>query len=559
MTVLVVGGGITGLATAHALGRAGVPTMLVEASDRLGGKVRTERTDGFLVETGPDSFISYRPAGLELARELGLADAIVRPTEPRTVTVRIGGRFVALPDGMGLVLPTRLRPFVTTRMFSPLEKARMGLDLFMPRRLDGVDVAVGAFLRQRLGSALVDRLAGPLIGGVYGTPIDELSLDGVVPQLREAERDHRSLLLASLAQGRARRRGGGATGSPFVSLAGGVGQLTDALVDSLAAMPGVEVRTGTRVVGLDRSGAHLAATVDGDRRIVADGIVLAAPAPAAADLLAAIARPAASHLRSIPHGSTGVVTLAYRTDRLSGPLVGHGFLVADGEPLTISACTWTSNKWAGRAPDGFVLLRAFIGSSGAGILERSDEAVLGAVRADLATTMGIRGEPDRSWVSRFVDAMPHYTVGHRDRIAAVTEALAGMPGLVLAGAAYRGVGIPDCIAQGRAAAAAVEAHLGGGGPATDPSTTGTRSGDDGSSLRPLDHLPVGTGATVVRIEPAHVDELATEGLRPGVRIGIDAAAPLGGPLVVSVGRARVALARAVAKTILVEPTPGLDR
>ncbi|HSG84869.1 MAG TPA: protoporphyrinogen oxidase, partial [Candidatus Limnocylindrales bacterium] len=208
MTVLVVGGGITGLTAAHALGAAGLPTVLVEATDRLGGKVRTERTDGFLVETGPDSFISYRPAALELARELGLADAIIRPTEPRTVTVRIGGRFVRLPDGMGLVLPTRMRPFVTTRMFSPLEKARMGLDLVLPRRLDGVDVAVGPFLRRRLGGALVDRLAGPLIGGVYGTPIDELSLDAVVPQLRGAEREHRSLLLASLAQGRARRRSG---------------------------------------------------------------------------------------------------------------------------------------------------------------------------------------------------------------------------------------------------------------------------------------------------------------------------------------------------------------
>ena len=175
MTVVVVGGGITGLTAAYALGQARIPTVLLEATDRLGGKVRTERVDGFLVESGPDSFTTYRAAALELCGELGLGDAIIRPTDPRVVTVRTRGRFVRLPDGMGLVLPTRLRPFVTTRLFSPFEKARMGLDLLLPRERSDGDVAVGPFLRRRLGDALVERLAGPLIGGVYGVPVDELS------------------------------------------------------------------------------------------------------------------------------------------------------------------------------------------------------------------------------------------------------------------------------------------------------------------------------------------------------------------------------------------------
>ncbi len=397
MTVLVVGGGITGLATAHALGAAGVPTLLVEGSDRLGGKVRTDRTEGFLVESGPDSFISYRPAGLELCRELGLAEAVIRPVEPRTVTVRIGERFVRLPDGMGLVLPTRMRPFVTSRMFSPLEKARMGLDLVLPRRLDGTDVAVGPFLRGRLGGALVERLAGPLIGGVYGTPIDELSLDAVVPQLREAERDHRSLLLASLAQGRARRRSGAPAGSPFVSLAGGLGQLTDALVATLWDSPQVALRTGTSVVGLERSGGHLAAILAGAERLEVDGVVLASPAAVSADLVEDLAPDAATHIRSIPHGSTGVVTVAYRADQLPGPLVGHGFLVAEGEPLAISACTWSSNKWPDRAPEGHVLLRAFIGSPGERLLGRPDRRRAGGrpagPRGDDGRPRGNRSSP----------------------------------------------------------------------------------------------------------------------------------------------------------------------
>ena len=186
MRVLVIGGGITGLAAARALARAGIPVTLVEASDRLGGKIRTERADGFLVESGPDSFVSYRPAALQLVRELGLADSVVRPVAPRVVHIRTGGRFVPLPQEMGLVLPTRLRPFVTTSLFSPLQKLRMGLDLVLPR--DGLarDVGVGVHLRHRLGPALVDRLAGPLLGGVYGTSVDELSLLAVVPQLRDA-------------------------------------------------------------------------------------------------------------------------------------------------------------------------------------------------------------------------------------------------------------------------------------------------------------------------------------------------------------------------------------
>ena len=465
MTVLVVGGGITGLTAAYALGRAGVPTMLVDASDRFGGKVQTERIDGFLVESGPDSFITYRPAALELCRELGLGDAIIRPTQPRTVTVRAGGRFVKLPDGIGLVLPMRLRPFITSRLFSPLEKARIGLDLLLPRALDDGDIAVGRFIRKRLGGALVDRLAGPLLGGVYGTPIDELSLDAVVPQLREAERDHRSLLLAGLAQGRTRERRGEDGGSPFVTLAGGTGQLTGAITDALAASPTVTSRTGTGVTGLERRGSGLAVRLAGGDSVRAEAVVLATPAPIAAGLLDPIAPVTANHLRTIHHGSTGVVTLAYRVDQFPEPPVGHGFLVADGEPLSISACTWSSLKWAGRAPDVLVLLRAFIGSQAERLLAGSDSQVAAAARRDVAVTMGARGDPILTRVARWQGAMPRYAVGHLERVAAAFDALASLPNLVLAGSAYGGVGLPDCVAQGRAAAVRIQEVLGGSGHA----------------------------------------------------------------------------------------------
>ncbi len=468
MTVLVVGGGITGLTTAYELGQAGIPTMVVEASDRLGGKVRTEMPDGFLVESGPDSFVSYRPAALELLCELGLGHAILRPTEPRVVHVRAHDRFLRLPDEMGLVLPTRLRPFATTGMFSVLEKLRMGLDLVLPR--DGLerDVGVGVFLRRRLGDALVERLAEPLFGAIYGTPIDDLSLLAVVPQLRDAERHHRSLLLASLASGRTRKPGEG--GSPFVTLAGGIEQLVEALVGELDRSVDVSVRTGATAIGLERRGGRFDVRLAGGEILRPEAVILASPGPVTARLLDHVAPAAAAHVRTIPHGSTAVVSLAYRADQFADQLEGHGFLVAGTEPLSIDACTFSSLKWTGRAPDGMILLRASVGSRGERLLSGPEAEIAAAAHRDLASTLGISGGPALTRVALWLGAMPHYTVGHLDRVTSAFSSLAGTPDLILAGAAYRGLGIPDCIADGRAAAARVRDLLGGSTPdAAEPS------------------------------------------------------------------------------------------
>jgi oxygen-dependent protoporphyrinogen oxidase len=284
MGVLVVGGGITGLVAARALARDGVPVMLAEAGDRLGGKVSTERFDGFTVERGPDSFLATRPAAISLARELGLGDELVGTRDPRAVYIRHRGELVPMPEGLGLVLPTRALPFAKSRLFSWPEKLRMAVDVVSPRRLGTEDVAVGTFLRGRLGDPLVDRLAGPLVGGVYGTPIDELSLDAVVPQLRTAEREHRSLLFAGLADGRAMRRAmaarpaGARSLGVFVSLRGGMDRLTDALVAS-AISAGADLRTGLGVRALMRAGSGVAARfVDGSLARF-DAVVIAAPAP----------------------------------------------------------------------------------------------------------------------------------------------------------------------------------------------------------------------------------------------------------------------------------------
>jgi oxygen-dependent protoporphyrinogen oxidase len=505
--VVVVGGGITGLAAAYELTRAGVPVLLVEAEDRLGGKLRTERIDGFLVEAGPDSFISYRPAATELARELGIGDTVIRTTDPRIVHIRARGEMIPMPEGMGLVLPTRMAPFVTTRLFSWRQKLRAGVDILLPRSLNGEDVSIGAFLRHRLGGAMVERLADPLLGGIYGAPVDELSLFAVLPQLRDYEREHRSLMLASLAQGRATRAraraaaasagavvragpagsagtagsptaggsapggrpaGGSASPSPFVSLSGGMGSLVDAVAAAVRAAPGAEIRLGTRVTALQRVGTRTAVTLSDGTRMLPGAVILAGPAGESARLLAGEVPAAAGAIHTIPHGSTGVVTLGYSAEAADRQLVGHGFLVAGDEPLAFGACTFTSSKWAGRAPDGKILIRAFLPERSAGLLARGDDEIVAAVHADLARTVGLHEPPIVRHVARWQAAMPRYTVGHLDRVAAAEAAMTARPEIILAGAAFHGVGVPECITRGRAAARAAAAVAAGGSAADEP-------------------------------------------------------------------------------------------
>ncbi len=470
MGVLVVGGGITGLVAARRLARDGVPVTLVEAGDRLGGKVSTERVDGLVIERGPDSFLATRPAAVTLARELGLGDELVGTLDPRKVYIRHRGELVPMPEGLGLVLPTRAMPFARTRLFSWPEKLRMAKDVVWPRLLDGSDVAVGTFLRQRLGDALVDRLAGPLVGGVYGTPIDQLSLDAVVPQLRKAELDHRSLLFAGLADGRAMRRAirareAAADGQParrslgvFVSLRDGMDRLTGALVTDLAATP-ADVWTGIGVESLSRTGSGVHARFDDGSAGRFDAAVLAVPAPASARLLADELPAAATALGGIPHGTSILVTLAYRRRDVGRDLVGHGYLVPPGEGGAIAACTWSSEKWPDRAPEDTLLLRMFVRDEGAWTSLPGEELVA-AARADAERTLRIGRSPQLVRVSRHEGAMPRYTVGHLERVARIEAAVARWPAVVTAGASYRGVGLPDCVSQGLTAADQVRERLG---------------------------------------------------------------------------------------------------
>lgn len=463
--VLVVGGGITGLSAARSLALDGIPVTLAEAGPRLGGKVSTERVDGFVIEGGPDSILASRPAGIALARDLGLGDQLIAARGTRRVYVRHRGELVPLPEGLGLVLPTRALPFARTRLFSVVEKLRMAKDVVWPRVLGPEDVAVGTFLRGRLGAPLVDRLAGPLVGGVYGTPVDDLSLDAVVPQLRVAERDHRSLLLAGLADGRARRAAAAAARAvgepdfgPFASLRDGMGSLVTALAASLVAS-GVRVQTGRPVRTLQRAGAGVGVRFgDGSLGRYA-AVVLATPAPAAMGLLADEVPGASSTLAAIPHGSSTVVALGYPRAGVGRALDGQGYLVPAAEGGAISASTLASEKWPGRAPDDMVLVRLSVRDE-APWTTADDPTLIAAARDDIERTLQIAAEPVMTRVTRWTGSMPRYTVGHMARVAAIEATMTAWPAVALAGASYHGVGLPDCIAQGQVAAAQVAAWLG---------------------------------------------------------------------------------------------------
>lgn len=498
--VLVVGGGIAGLATARrlALGAPGVGVTVVEAEARLGGKVVTERVDGFTVEGGPDSFLSVKPRGVGLCRELGLEGSLQSPVAAnrRTFVLR-GGRLHDLPEGLTGLIPTRLGPIARSDLLSPLGKARMALDFVLPprRARDGDDdESLAAFVGRRLGREAYDRLIEPLMAGIYAGNGRELSVAATFPQLRRGELEHGGLIRGVLAGKRAGAKasaallaatpttsvppaptgpgGGGAAPKPgFLSPIDGTGAIVGALEASLRAA-GVRILTGVRVVGLaarrggiGRDLVGYDVTLADGRTLRADAVVLAAPAWAVADLLGeaggGLDPAAATQLRAIPHVSSATVSVGYRAADLPHPLGGYGYVVPRAEARPVLACTWTSTKWAHRAPEGRVLLRAFVGRAGQPDPTALDDGeLLGLARAEFREVLGLTAEPVLARVFRWPRGMPQYTLGHLDRVAAIEARAAGLPGLAVAGNAYRGVGLPDCIRSGEAAADAVLAALG---------------------------------------------------------------------------------------------------
>lgn len=459
MKLVVVGGGIAGLAAAHRAVEVArergisLDLTLLEARQRLGGTIDTERVNGYLVEAGPDSFLSEKPWGLALCRRLGLEHRLVGTDDRfRRTFVWFRGRLHPLPEGFQLLAPTRVRPFLASRLLSWPGKARMALDLLLPRGAVGADESLGAFVRRRLGREALERVAQPLVAGIYTADPDELSLRATMPRFLELERVRRSLIIGLWRASRGGPSASGTSGarwSLFVTLSGGMSEL----VHSLAArLPAGAVQLKRRVNSVVRRGTGWAVE-SGGSVMAADRVIAAVEGHAASRLLRYVDPQLASLLQAIPYASSATISLGYARAAIRHPLDGFGFVVPRVEGRALLACTFSSVKYPGRAPAGHVLLRGFLGGAlNAGVLEATDDELVRQAREELAAALGVAGDPVLVRVVRHPAAMPQYVVGHLVTLEAIDRRLESAPGLLLAGSAYRGVGIADCIHSGETAA-----------------------------------------------------------------------------------------------------------
>lgn len=469
--VAIIGAGIAGLAAAHRLlersAETGEPLELLifESGSRLGGIIKTEERDGFLLEQGPDSFITEKPAAIELARRLGLESHLIQTNEThrRSFIVR-GSQLIPVPAGFQLIAPTQFWPFFNSEIMSWSGKARMALDLVLPRlKANGsTDESLAQFIRRRLGREALERVAQPMIGGIYTADPEKLSLQATMPRLIELERKHRSLIRALRKERESdevQSQTRGARYSLFASFDRGMQVLSDRLAAKLAAT-GIALRTRVTAVDLDRTSMQWQVRAEHGPAITVDAVCLAVPAYVAASLLVETDVLLAAGLKQITYESTATVNLAYRRADIPHPLDGFGFVVPFIEKRSLMACTFSSIKFAGRAPHDFVLLRAFVGGAlQAELVELEEAEMLARVRGDLKDLLGIENAPIFSTVARWPQSMPQYEIGHTARVIKITERLAALPGLALAGNAYFGVGIPDCIRSGETAADSLFAAL----------------------------------------------------------------------------------------------------
>jgi protoporphyrinogen/coproporphyrinogen III oxidase len=462
--VAVIGGGISGLAAAHRIielaqtAQANIRVELFEAGSRLGGAIHTERIDKCVAELGADSFITNKPAGIELCRRLQLDERLIGTNpEHRQALVLRRGKPVPIPAGFMLMAPSRAWPILASPIFSPWGKLRMGWELFVPRRSETGDESVASFVRRRLGSEALVRLVQPLVAGIYTSDPEKLSLAATLPRFIDMERKHGSLIRAARRQ---RREGGngaresGARYQLFVSLQNGMAELIDALVRRVEAVGIIHRQTPIRSVqqAAELDGGFALETGDG-QGLHFDVVILAVSAERAAALVSAIDSKLSSALDEIEYASSAIVVTGHHEADIADPLHGSGLVIPAVEGRKVLSVSFASRKFAGRAPAGQQVLRTFVGGAlQPELLERTDEELQQLVLAELREILGVRGTPLFTRVCRHERAMPQYHVGHQDRIARILTLVAAHPRLALAGNAFDGVGIPDCVQSGERAA-----------------------------------------------------------------------------------------------------------
>jgi oxygen-dependent protoporphyrinogen oxidase len=483
--VAIIGGGIAGLATAYELSRRRRSFVVLEQAPRAGGVIVSEEVGGFTLDGGPDSLLIQKPAAITLCEEVGLGGRLVTTKPPRIAYIQRRGRLYPLPAASVLGIPTRVRPFVETRLFTWTGKMRMGAELFVPRRERDDDESIGAFMRRRFGDEATTFLAEPLLAGIHAGDVDRLSMKALFPRLVEAERQHGSLLRAFRGSAsevsstksevrstnpepgtrnpepeprtpNAERRTPNADGA-FKSLPGGLSELVRALV---AELGDGTVRTAAGALAISGDGPFSVRLANGDS-VDARAVVVATPAYVTSRLMRDRNPALAALCADIPYASAATVALAFRRDAIAHPLNGSGFVVPRVENTGILAGSWLSSKWPHRAPDDdHALLRTFVGGArDPKALEQSDAELVALSLRALQPLVGLRGDPLFTRVYRFDRGNAQHEVGHLQRLAVIDTALARHPGLFVTGSGFRGVGIPDCIADGRVTAKQVDAWL----------------------------------------------------------------------------------------------------
>jgi protoporphyrinogen/coproporphyrinogen III oxidase len=462
--IAIIGGGISGLSAAFALEEqrrsgASLDYVVFESSPRLGGVMVTERVDGCLVEAGPDSFLTEKPWAADLCRQVGLGDQLIGSNDAdRKTYILVKGRLVAIPDGLMFMVPTKVLPTVFSPLFSLGTKLRMAREWFHPPHKADQDETVASLVERHYGAEMVDRLADPLLSGVYGGEATQLSVRAVLPRFAEMEARHGSLGRAMLA---ARKKMAQATKDParplFTSLKDGMQQMVEAVLvrlSSAALQPNIAVQSVQ-----SQEGGWLVSAGYGSNHF--DGVIVATPAQAAAALLQSANADLASELRGINYSSSITVTLGYDQKVRSALPPGFGFLVPRSEGRRMLAATFVHNKFPHRAPEDRALVRCFLGGTrDEPILNLSDDEILYVVGEELRQILGLTVEPLFARVYKWKGAMVQYGVGHLERLDRIERLRQQLPGLALAGNGYRGIGVPDCVRSGREAARQVLAAVG---------------------------------------------------------------------------------------------------
>jgi oxygen-dependent protoporphyrinogen oxidase len=464
--VAVIGGGITGLAAAYRLRELAaarefpLEVQLLERGTRCGGALETIRRDGFIIETGADSFISEKRACAELAARLGLGAELIPTREiyRKTCVVR-AGRLVEIPAGFSLLAPAHLGPVFRSSLFSPLGKLRIAIEPFIAARTSEDDESLDSFVTRRLGREVLERVAQALAGGIYTADPKRLSMMATMPRFVEMERQYGSVVKGMRAAENARAANSdvsGARWSLFQSFRNGMATLPETLASRL----GSSIRKGAEIIGMSRNGNAWRLATSSGESIDAHGVICAAPAYAASRIVATIAPAAAKMLGEISYATAATVNLTFRESDFDGPPRAFGFVVPSIEHRRIIAGSFSSFKFEGRAPAGAILARAFVGGEmSREMMTLSDTEIVAAVRDEFRALLGVSVAPGLAEVRRWPDSMPQYEVGHLTRVGEIERAVSEIPAFAIAGAAYRGVGISDCIRSGEDAADAIFAKL----------------------------------------------------------------------------------------------------